>query len=130
MAARKAARNNADKRMQTSLEVQAATLGTSLEVQAATKEKLAALLETLGSQRQTDGATDLIPRRSARSGPDPEPGQNPTQQASGEMQAIMQAMATRLERCKAVRAAIDAEGLGETPFTAPRHPTPPEGSAT
>ncbi|KZY41749.1 glutathione S-transferase [Roseovarius sp. HI0049] len=42
----------------------------------------------------------------------------------------MQAMATRLERCQAVKAAIDAEGLGETPFTAPRHPTPPEGSAT
>ena len=42
----------------------------------------------------------------------------------------MQAMATRLERCKAVGAAIDAEGLGETPFTAPRHATPPEGSAT
>ncbi len=27
-------------------------------------------------------------------------------------------------------AAITAEGLGQTPFTAPRHATPPEGSAT
>ena len=42
----------------------------------------------------------------------------------------LQAMATRLERCNSVRAAIHAEGLGETPFTAPRHATPPEGSAT
>lgn len=42
----------------------------------------------------------------------------------------MQAMATRLERCNAVRAAIHAEGLGDRPFTDPRHPTPPEGSAT
>lgn len=42
----------------------------------------------------------------------------------------LQAMATRLERCNSVRAAIHAEGLGDWPFTAPRHATPPEGSAT
>lgn len=29
-----------------------------------------------------------------------------------------------------VRRACDAEGLGNTPFSAPRYPTPPEGSAT
>ncbi|SLN19365.1 Glutathione S-transferase GST-4.5 [Roseovarius litorisediminis] len=39
-------------------------------------------------------------------------------------------MATRLEHCRCVTAAIKAEGLGQTPFTAPRYPTPPEGSAT
>lgn len=42
----------------------------------------------------------------------------------------LQAMAARLERCKSVQAAIHAEGLGATPFTAPRHAQPPEGSAT
>ncbi len=35
-----------------------------------------------------------------------------------------------LETRAAVRAAQTAEGLGVTPFTAPVHPTPPEGSAT
>lgn len=42
----------------------------------------------------------------------------------------LQAMTTRLEACGAVRAALDAEGLGARPFTAPEYPTPPEGSAT
>ncbi|MEQ9257546.1 MAG: glutathione S-transferase family protein [Roseovarius sp.] len=42
----------------------------------------------------------------------------------------LHAMASRLERCESTRAAIDAEGLGEHPFTAPEHPNPPEGSAT
>lgn len=42
----------------------------------------------------------------------------------------LHAMAVRFEgRASAVKAA-KAEGLGETPFTAPRHATPPEGSAT
>ncbi|MCE8007937.1 glutathione S-transferase family protein [Aestuariivita sp.] len=36
----------------------------------------------------------------------------------------------RLETRPAVAAATDAEGLGPTPFTAPHHPQPPEGSAT
>ncbi|WP_397542821.1 glutathione S-transferase N-terminal domain-containing protein [Roseovarius salis] len=42
----------------------------------------------------------------------------------------LRAMATRLEHCTSVSAAINAEGLGPKPFTAPRHATPPEGSAT
>ena len=42
----------------------------------------------------------------------------------------LQTMATRLERCNSVRAAIHAEGLGDMPFSAPKHATPPEGSAT
>lgn len=42
----------------------------------------------------------------------------------------MHALATRLEHCQSVAAAINAEGLGQMPFSAPRHPTPPEGSAT
>ena len=39
-------------------------------------------------------------------------------------------MALALEARAATRAAIAAEGLGETPFTAPDLPDPPEGSAT
>ncbi|WP_371224921.1 glutathione S-transferase family protein [Roseovarius sp. 2305UL8-3] len=39
-------------------------------------------------------------------------------------------MLGRLEDCPSVSAAIYAEGLGPNPFTAPIHPTPPEGSAT
>lgn len=42
----------------------------------------------------------------------------------------LHAMALRLEDCHSVAAAIHAEGLGQTPFTAPRHAAPPEGSAT
>ncbi|WP_093030558.1 glutathione S-transferase family protein [Ruegeria marina] len=37
---------------------------------------------------------------------------------------------TALETHPATRAAQSAEGLGDTPFTSPRHPNPPEGSAT
>ncbi|MGC1495059.1 MAG: glutathione S-transferase family protein [Sulfitobacter sp.] len=37
---------------------------------------------------------------------------------------------TRLETLPCVHALQSAEGLGETPFTAPKHPNPPEGSAT
>lgn len=39
-------------------------------------------------------------------------------------------MLTRLERRPSALAAIDAEWLGPTPFSNPRHPQPPEGSAT
>ncbi len=39
-------------------------------------------------------------------------------------------MVTRLESRGCVIAAIRAEGLGKTPFTAPTYATPPEGSAT
>lgn len=39
-------------------------------------------------------------------------------------------LAARLEARPAVHSAQTAEGLGPSPFTAPRHPTPPEGSAT
>jgi len=39
-------------------------------------------------------------------------------------------MAARLETRASVAAAIRAEGLGPAPFTDPRHPVPPEGSAT
>ena len=39
-------------------------------------------------------------------------------------------LAEELENRPATRAAMIAEGLGPTPFTAPRHATPPEGSAT
>lgn len=42
----------------------------------------------------------------------------------------LQAFAARLEACESVQSAIHAEGLGLAPFTAPRHATPPEGSAT
>ncbi|MEO0668409.1 MAG: glutathione S-transferase family protein [Pseudomonadota bacterium] len=42
----------------------------------------------------------------------------------------LSARAARLEAHPAVQAAQTAEGLGSAPFTAPRHPTPPEGSAT
>jgi len=41
----------------------------------------------------------------------------------------LRAMATRLEGRASVRAAQRAEGLGETPFTAPKPCRPPEGSA-
>ena len=39
-------------------------------------------------------------------------------------------MLSSLETRRATRAAAKAEGLGPTPFTAPGHPNPPEGSAT
>ena len=39
-------------------------------------------------------------------------------------------MAAALEIRPCAQAAITAEGLGPTPFTAPRHARPPEGSAT
>lgn len=42
----------------------------------------------------------------------------------------LQALAARLEACASVQRAIDAEGLGANPFTAPHYATPPEGSAT
>jgi len=42
----------------------------------------------------------------------------------------LHAMAARIETRDSTRAAITAEGLGNTPFTHPSHPTPPEGSAT
>lgn len=42
----------------------------------------------------------------------------------------LQACLLRLEQRPAVQPAREAEGLGVTPFTAPRHPHPPEGSAT
>lgn len=42
----------------------------------------------------------------------------------------LQALAQTLETRPAVHAAQAAEGLGPTPFTAPRPPSPPEGSAT
>lgn len=40
------------------------------------------------------------------------------------------AVARRVEARPAARAAAEAEGLGPTPFSAPRYPTPKEGSAT
>ena len=42
----------------------------------------------------------------------------------------LKAFAARLEACASVGRAIDAEGLGPAPFTAPIYATPPEGSAT
>ncbi len=39
-------------------------------------------------------------------------------------------MAGRLEQSAAMARAAEAEGLGPNPLTAPRHATPPEGSAT
>ena len=42
----------------------------------------------------------------------------------------LQALAARLEPCVSVKRAIDAEGLGPSPFTAPVYAIPPEGSAT
>ena len=42
----------------------------------------------------------------------------------------LQALAARLEPCASVKRAIDAEGLGPAPFTAPQYANPPEGSAT
>lgn len=42
----------------------------------------------------------------------------------------LHSMLERLEGGAPVRAAIRLEGLGETPFTAPAYPDPPEGSAT
>ena len=41
----------------------------------------------------------------------------------------LSSMLHRLEERPAVLAAAKAEGLGPTPFTQPRHPQPPEGSA-
>ncbi|GHE05300.1 glutathione S-transferase [Defluviimonas sp. 20V17] len=43
---------------------------------------------------------------------------------------FLQKMAARLETRPAFLRAAKAEGLGPTPLSAPRHPTPPEGSAT
>jgi glutathione S-transferase len=40
------------------------------------------------------------------------------------------AMCVQLERLDCVRALQTAEGLGDTPFSAPHYPKPPEGSAT
>lgn len=42
----------------------------------------------------------------------------------------LRALLARFEARACVAAAIAAEGLGEAPFTAPRLPQPPEGSAT
>lgn len=42
----------------------------------------------------------------------------------------LKAMCARLETRDSVQRAATAEGLGPTPFTAPVHPDPPEGSAT
>ena len=42
----------------------------------------------------------------------------------------LSALAKSLESRHSTHAAQAAEGLGPTPFTAPRHATPPEGSAT
>lgn len=42
----------------------------------------------------------------------------------------LQRILVALEARPPTRAAITAEGLGPRPFTAPVHPTPPEGSAT
>lgn len=42
----------------------------------------------------------------------------------------LRALARRLDHCDAARAAIHAEGLGPSAFSAPIHATPPEGSAT
>ena len=42
----------------------------------------------------------------------------------------LQKMALRLEARPSARAVAAAEGLGPTPFSAPRYPEPPEGSAT
>lgn len=42
----------------------------------------------------------------------------------------LQALAARLETCASIQRAIDAEGLGPAPLTAPRYANPPEGSAT
>jgi glutathione S-transferase len=39
------------------------------------------------------------------------------------------ALCARLETLPCTHALQMAEGLGDTPFTAPRRPTPPEGSA-
>ena len=43
---------------------------------------------------------------------------------------LLHEMAARLEHCQAVAVAINAEGLGPNPFTAPQYANPPEGSAT
>ncbi len=42
----------------------------------------------------------------------------------------LRAIATRVEALPATAALQEAEGLGDTPFTAPTYPNPPEGSAT
>lgn len=41
----------------------------------------------------------------------------------------LMAVVERLETRPALQIAAQAEGLGPTPFSAPQHPTPPEGSA-
>lgn len=42
----------------------------------------------------------------------------------------LRGLAARLDHCKAALAAVNAEGLGPDPFTAPKYANPPEGSAT
>ncbi|MDU8927525.1 glutathione S-transferase family protein [Alisedimentitalea sp. MJ-SS2] len=42
----------------------------------------------------------------------------------------LHALAARIEQRDSVKRAISTEGLGLTPFTAPQHANPPEGSAT
>ncbi|MBM1632565.1 glutathione S-transferase family protein [Sulfitobacter mediterraneus] len=42
----------------------------------------------------------------------------------------LQDLCTRIETLPCTAGLQKAEGLGDTPFTAPRRPTPPEGSAT
>ena len=42
----------------------------------------------------------------------------------------LQAIAVRIETLPCTHRLQSAEGLGDTPFTQPRYPTPPEGSAT
>lgn len=42
----------------------------------------------------------------------------------------LHALALRLDAVPATAAVATAEGLGQTPFSAPRYPNPPEGSAT
>lgn len=49
---------------------------------------------------------------------------------SAEAAPHLTAMLTRLEARPAVQRAIQAEGLGDAPFTRPVYPVPPEGSAT
>lgn len=46
-----------------------------------------------------------------------------------ETYPVLHGLVTALERRASVRAAIQAEGLGARPFTAPQYPQPPEGSA-
>lgn len=43
---------------------------------------------------------------------------------------FLESLCARLETRASVARACEAEGLGQTPFIAPTHPNPPEGSAT